>query len=121
MITDTVYFPPTSVASCEVNSCCPKCGKLAKKDKKSLFKCDRCGLIVLAKKLKEQYVIKFNFSLNGRDISITMFQNHIRDYFLFKGEDLPSNVDDIVEVILQDEKSNLIIDNRGFIISINVS
>ena len=104
LITDIVYFPPTSVVSCEVNSCCPKCG---------------CGLIVLAKKLKEQYVIKFIFSLNGKDISITMFQNHIRDYFLFKGEDLPSNVDDIVEVILQDEKSNLIIDNKGFIISIN--
>jgi len=67
-------------------------------------------MVRLAKKLNEYYTAFWrNWS------TVTMYHNHIRDYYIVRKKDN----DNILEDILTNEVTDLVLDNRSSIITIN--
>ena len=93
----------------------------AKADEKKVFKCPACSSMVLVKNLKRQYTIKLSFT-NKKDLSkvVTMCHRQITDYFSLKGEPIPTTSDDLVEHLLTDESTEIVLDYRGTVIGVNV-
>ena len=118
LVTSTFQFPPVSIISVACQYACPQCGKSAEADETKVFKCPACSSMVLVKNLKRRYIIKLSFT-NKENLSkvVTMYHRQITDYFSLKGEPIPTTSDDLVEHLLTDESTEIVLDYRGTVIA----
>ena len=115
LVSIPVAFPPTTIISYQTRLLCPKCSFPAEISGNKLFKCNRCGCVVLCKKLQHQFSIKAMF---GESRYVTFFHKYLVAYYQSKQEIMPSEIDQVMEDILSDDLTEIIVDSKNNIINI---
>ena len=72
--------------------------------------------MALSSKLRNHFVLKLAFEKPKAVVTVKQIEN----YFLFKGLDVPTELDSVVMEMLQDETTTFIIDSRSIVIGVNI-
>ena len=118
LVTKEIAFPATQILNTEAKLACGKCTYTAPKDESKLFKwmSKNCNMICLKKNVKECFTFKALFEHAGQSTTLTLYHRNIVAYFNHRKIRMPQLIDEILEFILVDEETKIIIDNKSSII-----